>query len=47
VLGFAHPILLVMSPRVDSSEVDQLVEKIELVRKHEVMPRKELGAQSI
>jgi hypothetical protein len=46
VLGFVHPILLVMSLRVDSSEVDQLVERIELVRKLEVMPRKELVAQS-
>jgi hypothetical protein len=44
-LGFVHPIRLVMSPRVDSSEVDQLVERIEVVRKHEVMLRKELVAQ--
>jgi hypothetical protein len=46
VLGFVHPTLLVTLPIVDSSEVDHLDEKIELVRKHEVMPRKELVAQS-
>jgi hypothetical protein len=45
-LGFVHPTPLVMSPRVDSSEVDQLAERIEVVRKHEVMPRKVLAAQS-
>jgi hypothetical protein len=35
-----------MSPKVGSSEVDRLVEKIGLVRKLEVMLRKELVAQS-
>jgi hypothetical protein len=46
-LGFVHPNLLVMSPRVDSSEVDRQVERIGLVRKLEAMLRKELVAQSI
>jgi 23S rRNA C2498 (ribose-2'-O)-methylase RlmM len=46
-LGFVHPNLLVMSLRVDSSEVDRQVERIGLVRKLEVMLRKELVAQSI
>jgi hypothetical protein len=45
-LGFVHPIPLEMWPRVDSSEVDQLVERIGLVRKHEEMLRKVLVAQS-
>jgi hypothetical protein len=45
-LGFVHPSLLVMSPKVGSSEVDRLVEKIGLVRKLEEMQRKELVAQS-
>jgi hypothetical protein len=46
VHGFVHPTRLVMTPKVGSSEVDQLVEMIGLVRKHEEMLRMELVALS-